>query len=121
MNGAATGSVVQQFEITMPLDCSWGRAEAISARSAAVVTIASTPCRAAVWYAARTLVGVPVVAIVEDDHPSSEAALATILPCRSHTAMPQLMKSIFLPAGIALPTGVVTVTVVGRCMAWATS
>src|SRR5947209_9018165 len=35
--------------------------------------------------------------------------------------MPQLMNTIFLPLGTGLPTGVVTLTVLGRCMAWATT
>ena len=47
-------------------------------------------------------------------------ALSDDLPCSSHCAAPQLMNTIFLPDGTALPTGLVTVIAVGRCDAWAT-
>ena len=52
MNGEATGSVEQQSETTTPFDSNCGIFEAISARSAAVVTIAFAPWRRAVSYAA---------------------------------------------------------------------
>src|SRR5437867_2574829 len=50
---------------------------------------------------------------------------ATILPCSTHCATPQLMNTIFLPAGTGLPIGSVTLIAVGRfearatiCSAW---
>ncbi len=74
MNGAATGSVEQQSETTTPFALIAGSFDAISARSAAVVTIASAPWRRAVSYAACTLAGVPSVVTVDVVQPSVFAA-----------------------------------------------
>src|SRR3954447_15633952 len=121
MNGAATGSVVQQLETTMPFDCNAGSFEAISARSAAVVTIAFAPWRTAVSYAACTLVGVPSVVTTLVDQPRALAACATIWPWIWQTETPQLMNATFLPLGTALPTGFDTVIAPGRCIACETT
>src|SRR3954453_11592383 len=80
---------------------------------------ASTPSRSAVSKASWIWVGEPSVASVFDVQPRWLPASWMILPCSWHCEVPQLMKAIFLPDGIGLPIGVLTVISVGRFAPWA--
>src|SRR4051812_29223246 len=82
--------------------------------------IPSAPPRSAVLKPFWICCGEPSVAIVFDVQPSFAAASATILPCVWQAAAPQLMNTSFLPVGMVLPTGVVTVIALGRLVACAT-
>src|SRR3954451_9283538 len=80
---------------------------------------ASAWLRMAVSIAPWTFSGEPSVATWSTVQPRSLAAAARIGPWTAHASTPQLTKVIFLPVGIGLPTGVVTLTDVGRTAALA--
>src|SRR3954451_23954104 len=67
-----------------------------------------------------TFSGDPSVATWSTVQPRVAAASARIGPWMAQASTPQLTKVIFLPVGIGLPIGVVTVIVVGRTAALAT-
>jgi len=56
----------------------------------------------------------PSVTIVLEVHPSSPAPAAMIDPCSVQVSVPQLMNTIFLPAGIGFVIGAVIPIDVGR-------
>src|SRR3954452_11915981 len=80
---------------------------------------ASVPLRIADSMAPWTFSGEPSVATWSTVQPRVAAALARIGPWRAQASTPQLTKVIFLPVGIGLSIGVVTVISVGRTAAFA--
>src|SRR3954453_22187147 len=81
---------------------------------------ASEPLRIAASMAPWTFSGEPSVATWSTVQPRADAALARIGPWIAQASTPQLTKVIFLPVGIGLVIGAVTLIVVGRTAALAT-
>ena len=114
-------STVQQVTNATPLRCASSSCLATVARSTALRITASAPWRSALSNAFCSRSGEPSVAIFVRLQPRSAAPWARMSPWISHACTPQLMKTTFLPLGMALPTGPEIPTLLGRTDAFATS